>query len=333
MTILVTGAAGFIGSNFILDWFRESNEDVVSLDLLTYAGDLRNLSSLDKNPHHHFIHGNIADKHLVLELLKKYHIRAVVHFAAETHVDRSILKPDYFIETNIVGTFHLLECIRDYWDNLNQDLKKDFRFLHISSDEVYGSLDYDSPLFFEGQRYHPNNPYSATKAASDYLVNAWHRTYGLPILITNSSNNFGPRQHPEKLIPSCILNAKNNLPIRIYGDGKQIRDWFYVQDHCRAISKILKQGQVGETYNVGGWNEKTNLEVVENLCAVMDELKPKLDGGSYRDQITFVKDRPGHDIRYAIDASKLERELNWRPEETFKTGLRKTVLWYLEYET
>jgi dTDP-glucose 4,6-dehydratase len=333
MTILVTGAAGFIGSNFVLDWLNQSTEEVVSLDLLTYAGNLENLSSLNQNPHHHFVKGNIGDRDLVLTLLKKHDIRAVIHFAAESHVDRSIHGPGDFIETNIVGTYHLLESVRSYWNGLDEALKETFRFLHVSTDEVYGSLNDKAPAFTENHPYEPNSPYSASKAASDHLVRAWFHTYGLPTLTTNCSNNYGPYHFPEKLIPLCILNALNGKPLPIYGDGKQIRDWLYVKDHCSAIREVLKQGHMGETYNVGGWNEKTNLEVVETLCAILDELKPKSDGKSYADQITFVKDRPGHDRRYAIDASKLERDLSWRPQETFETGLRKTIIWYLEHET
>jgi len=333
MTILVTGAAGFIGSNFVLDWFSQSTEEMVSLDLLTYAGNLENLSSLNQNPHHHFVKGNIGDRDLVSSLLKKYQIRAVINFAAESHVDRSIHGPSDFIETNIVGTYNLLESVRGYWNDLDEATKKAFRFLHVSTDEVYGSLDKSAPAFTESHPYEPNSPYSASKAASDHLVRAWFHTYGLPVLTTNCSNNYGPYHFPEKLIPLCILNALNGKPLPIYGDGKQIRDWLYVKDHCSAIREVLKQGHIGDTYNVGGWNEKTNVEVVETLCAILDELKPKSDGKSYVDQITFVKDRPGHDRRYAIDASKLERDLGWRPQETFETGLRKTVIWYLEHET
>ena len=333
MTILVTGAAGFIGSNFVLDWFSQSTEEVISLDLLTYAGNLENLSSLNQNPHHYFVKGNIGDRDLVLSLLKKYQIRAVVNFAAESHVDRSIHGPGDFIETNIVGTYNLLESARSYWNDLDEASKKAFRFLHVSTDEVYGSLDDKAPAFTEHHPYEPNSPYSASKASSDHLVRAWFHTYGLPVLTTNCSNNYGPYHFPEKLIPLCILNALNGKPLPIYGDGKQIRDWLYVKDHCCAVREVLKQGHIGETYNVGGWNEKTNLEVVETLCAILDELKPKSDGKSYADQITFVKDRPGHDRRYAIDASKLELDLGWKPQETFETGLRKTVLWYLANET
>ena len=333
MTILVTGAAGFIGSNFVLDWCDQSTEDVVSLDLLTYAGNLENLSSLNQNSYHHFVQGNIGDRDLVSNLLKKYQIRAVVNFAAESHVDRSIRGPGDFIETNIVGTYHLLESVRSYWNDLDEATKKAFRFLNVSTDEVYGSLDENAPAFTEHHPYEPNSPYSASKAASDHLVRAWFHTYELPVLTTNCSNNYGPYHFPEKLIPLSILNALNDKPLPIYGDGQQIRDWLYVKDHCSAIREVLEQGRIGDTYNVGGWNEKTNLEVVKTLCGILDELKPKADGSKYENQITYVKDRPGHDRRYAIDASKLERELRWRPQETFETGLRKTVLWYLENET
>jgi dTDP-glucose 4,6-dehydratase len=333
MTILVTGAAGFIGSNFVLDWFDQSPEDVVSLDLLTYAGNLENLSSLNQNPQHRFVKGNIGDHDLVSNLLKKYQIRAVVNFAAESHVDRSIHGPGDFIETNIVGTYHLLESARSYWNDLDEATKKAFRFLHVSTDEVYGSLDENASAFTEHHLYQPNSPYSASKAASDHLVRAWFHTYGLPVLTTNCSNNYGPYHFPEKLIPLCILNALNGKPLPIYGDGQQIRDWLYVKDHCSAIREVLKRGKIGDTYNVGGWNEKANLDVVNTLCAILDELKPKADGSKYENQITYVKDRPGHDRRYAIDASKLERDLGWKPQETFETGLRKTVLWYLENET
>jgi dTDP-glucose 4,6-dehydratase len=333
MTILVTGAAGFIGSNFVLDWFNQSTEDVISFDLLTYAGNLENLFSLNNNPHHHFIKGNIGDRDLVLNLLKKYQIRAVLNFAAESHVDRSIHESKDFVETNIVGTYNLLESARSYWNGLDQNLKQDFRFLHISSDEVYGSLNLTDPPSNEIDPYKPNSPYSASKAASDHLVRAWFQTYKLPVLTVNSANNYGPYQFPEKLIPLCILNALKGKPLPIYGDGQQVRDWLYVKDHSRAIREILKQGYIGETYNVGGRNEKTNLEVVESLCTILDELKPKSNGKSYADQIFFVKDRLGHDRRYAIDASKLKNELNWKPQETFETGLRKTVLWYLENVT
>ena len=333
MTILVTGAVGFIGSNFVLDWCDQLTEDLVSFDLLTYAGNLENLSTLDGNPRHHFIQGNIGDRALISELLKKHQVRAVVNFAAESHVDRSIHGPGDFIETNIVGTYNLLESVRSYWNDLDEATKKAFRFLHVSTDEVYGSLDDKASAFTENHPYEPNSPYSASKAASDHLVRAWFHTYGLPVLTTNCSNNYGPYHFPEKLIPLCILNALNGKPLPIYGDGQQIRDWLYVKDHCSAIREVLKQGKIGDTYNVGGWNERTNLEVVKGLCAILDELRPKADGSKYVNQITYVKDRPGHDRRYAIDASKLERELGWRPQETFETGLRKTVLWFLENET
>jgi len=329
MTILVTGAAGFIGSNFVLDWFGHAKEDVVSLDLLTYAGNLENLSVLKNNPRHHFIQGNIGDRDLVSQLLNKYQVRAVVNFAAESHVDRSIHGPGDFIETNIVGTYNLLESVRSYWHDLDENLKKDFRFLHVSTDEVYGSLSKTDPAFNETNRYEPNSPYSASKAASDHLVRAWHHTYGLPVITTNCSNNYGPYHFPEKLIPLCILNALDGKPLPIYGDGQQVRDWLYVKDHCSAIRRVLDRGRLGETYNVGGWNEKANLDVVKTLCAILDELKPKLDGTKYESQITYVKDRPGHDRRYAIDATKLEKELGWKPQETFETGIRKTVEWYL----
>lgn len=333
MTILVTGAAGFIGSNFVLDWLHQSKEDVVSLDLLTYAGNLENLSSLNGHPHHYFVQGNIGNRELVSQLLKKYQVRAVVNFAAESHVDRSIHGPGDFIETNIVGTYNLLESVRSYWNDLNETHKKDFRFLHISTDEVYGSLNKKDPAFSETNPYKPNSPYSASKAASDHLVRAWYHTYGLPVLTTNCSNNYGPYHFPEKLIPLCILNALNGKPLPIYGDGQQVRDWLYVKDHCSAIRRVLEKGKLGETYNVGGFNEKANLDVVKTLCSILDELKPKLDGTKYESQITYVKDRPGHDRRYAIDATKLEKELGWKPQETFETGIRKTVEWYLANET
>jgi dTDP-glucose 4,6-dehydratase len=329
MTILVTGAAGFIGSNFVLDWFVQSNEDVISLDLLTYAGNLENLSALNNNPQHHFIKGNIGDRELVSQLLQKHQVRAVVNFAAESHVDRSIDSPGDFIETNIVGTYHLLESVRSYWSDLDENLKKDFRLLHVSTDEVYGSLNKTDPAFSETHPYEPNSPYSASKAASDHLVRAWHHTYGLPVLTTNCSNNYGPYHFPEKLIPLCILNALNGKPLPIYGDGQQVRDWLYVKDHCSAIRRVLEKGKLGETYNVGGWNEKANLDVVKTLCGILDELNPKSDGTKYESQIIYVKDRPGHDRRYAIDATKLGKELGWKPEETFETGIRKTVEWYL----
>ena len=330
MTILVTGAAGFIGSNFVLDWLEQCNEPVVNLDLLTYAGNLENLKELDGDPRHQFVRGSIGDRSLVANLLADTKPRAVINFAAESHVDRSIHGPGDFIQTNIVGTFNLLESVRGYWNDLPEAEKAAFRFLHVSTDEVYGSLSKEDPPFSETNQYEPNSPYSASKAASDHLVRAWHHTYGLPVLTTNCSNNYGPYHFPEKLIPLCILNALNGKPLPIYGDGQQIRDWLYVKDHCSAIRRVLEAGQLGETYNVGGWNEKANLDVVNTLCTILDELKPRADGQSYGTQITFVQDRPGHDRRYAIDARKLEKELGWKPQETFETGIKKTVQWYLD---
>ena len=330
MTILVTGAAGFIGSNFVLDWLEQCNEPVVNLDLLTYAGNLENLKELEGDPRHQFVRGSIGDRSLVANLLADTKPRAVINFAAESHVDRSIHGPGEFIQTNIVGTFNLLESVRGYWNDLPEAEKAAFRFLHVSTDEVYGSLSKEDPPFSEANQYEPNSPYSASKAASDHLVRAWHHTYGLPVVTTNCSNNYGPYHFPEKLIPLCILNALNGKPLPIYGDGQQIRDWLYVKDHCSAIRRVLEAGKLGETYNVGGWNEKANLDVVNTLCAILDELKPRDDGQSYATQITFVQDRPGHDRRYAIDARKLEKELGWKPQETFETGIKKTVQWYLD---
>ena len=332
MTILVTGGAGFIGSNFVLEWLSHSDEPVVNLDVLTYAGNLENLASIQGDPRHHFVRGDIGDCALLAKLLNQHQPRAVINFAAESHVDRSIHGPAYFIQTNIVGTFNLLESVREYWAALPDSPKAAFRFLHVSTDEVYGSLEKTAPAFSETNRYEPNSPYSASKAASDHLVRAWHHTYGLPVLTTNCSNNYGPYHFPEKLIPLCILNALAGKSLPIYGDGQQVRDWLFVQDHCSAIRRVLEAGQLGETYNVGGWNEKTNLEVVRILCQILDEIKPRPDDESYQSQITFVKDRPGHDRRYAIDATKLEKELGWKPAETFETGIRKTVLWYLEHQ-
>jgi dTDP-glucose 4,6-dehydratase len=329
MSIIVTGGAGFIGSNFVLDWFQQSNEPVVTLDKLTYAGNPENLASLKGNATHKLVQGDIGDFELVSRLLAEHKPRAVLNFAAESHVDRSIHGPGEFIQTNIVGTFHLLEAVRAYWNGLPEDERAAFRFLHVSTDEVYGSLEKDDPAFSETNRYEPNSPYSASKAASDHLVRAYHHTYGLPVLTTNCSNNYGPYHFPEKLIPLVIHNALAGKPLPIYGDGQQIRDWLYVKDHCSAIRRVLADGQLGETYNVGGWNEKANLDVVHTLCALLDELSPRADGQPYKNQITFVKDRPGHDQRYAIDASRLERELGWKPAETFETGIRKTVEWYL----
>ncbi len=330
MNVFVTGGAGFIGSNFVLDWLGQCGEPVINLDALTYAGNRENLASLQGNAHHTFVRGDIGDAGLVSALLAEHRPRAVVNFAAESHVDRSIHGPGEFIQTNIVGTFHLLESVRAYWNGLEGEAKAGFRFLHVSTDEVYGSLAKGAPAFTETHRYEPNSPYSASKAASDHLVRAYHHTYGLPVLTTNCSNNYGPYHFPEKLIPLVILNALSGKPLPIYGDGQQVRDWLYVEDHCSAIRRVLEAGKVGETYNVGGWNEKANLEVVHTLCAILDELQPRADGQSYKTQITFVKDRPGHDRRYAIDASKLERELGWKPAETFETGIRKTVQWYLD---
>ncbi|OAI04727.1 dTDP-glucose 4,6-dehydratase [Methylomonas methanica] len=330
MSILVTGGAGFIGSNFVLDWLSQTDELVVNLDKLTYAGNLQNLASLQGDSRHEFVKGDIADYDLVLSLLEKHQIRAVVNFAAESHVDRSIHGPEDFIQTNIVGSFRLLEAVRQYWNNLEQPAKQTFRLLHVSTDEVYGSLEKAEAPFAEAHQYQPNSPYSASKAASDHLVRAYHHTYGLPVLTTNCSNNYGPYHFPEKLIPLCIQNALSGKPLPIYGDGQQIRDWLYVKDHCSAIRRVLESGTLGEVYNVGGWNEKANLDVVNTLCSILDELQPRADGKSYAAQITYVTDRPGHDRRYAIDAGKLERELGWKPAETFETGIRKTVQWYLD---
>ncbi len=327
--ILVTGGAGFIGSNFVLDWLAGSDETIVNLDALTYAGNLENLAAVHGDKRHIFVHGDIGDFDLVSRLLAEHQPRAILNFAAESHVDRSIHGPEDFIQTNIVGTFRLLEAVRAYWGKLEGEAKSQFRFLHVSTDEVYGSLNKEDPAFKESNRYEPNSPYSASKAASDHLVRAYHHTYGLPVLTTNCSNNYGPYHFPEKLIPLVIHNALAGKPLPIYGDGQQIRDWLYVKDHCSAIRCVLEAGRVGETYNVGGWNEKANLDVVHTLCAILDQLSPRTDGKSYKEQITFVTDRPGHDRRYAIDASKLERELGWKPAETFETGIRKTVEWYL----
>jgi dTDP-glucose 4,6-dehydratase len=328
--ILVTGGAGFIGANFVLDWLEQDGEPVVNLDKLTYAGNLENLASLKDGRSHIFVHGDIGDAALVGRLLAEHRPRAVVNFAAESHVDRSIHGPEDFIQTNIVGTFHLLEAVRGYWSGLADAERSAFRFLHVSTDEVYGSLAKDEPAFSETHRYEPNSPYSASKAASDHLVRAYHHTYGLPVLTTNCSNNYGPYHFPEKLIPLMIVNALAGKPLPVYGDGQQIRDWLYVKDHCSAIRTVLANGRLGEVYNIGGWNEKANLDIVHTVCALLDELRPRPDGKSYREQITFVADRPGHDRRYAIDARKIERELGWKPAETFDTGIRKTVQWYLD---
>jgi dTDP-glucose 4,6-dehydratase len=329
--ILVTGGAGFIGGNFVLDWLVNPDaEGIVNLDKLTYAGNVSTLKSLDNDDRHIFIQGDIGDYELVNSLLKKHQIRAVVNFAAESHADRSIHGPSDFIQTNVVGTFKLLEAVRAYWIKLPESEKTSFRFLHVSTDEVYGSLSASDPAFLETNPHKPNSPYSASKAASDHLVRAWCHTYGLPVLTTNCSNNYGPYHFPEKLIPLVILNALAGKLLPIYGDGQQIRDWLYVKDHCSAIRRVLEGGRLGETYNVGGWNEKPNIEVVHTICSILDSLCPKPDGSLYAAQITYVKDRPGHDRRYAIDATKLERELGWKPAETFETGILKTVQWYLD---
>ena len=329
--ILLTGGAGFIGGNFILDWLNNPTaEGVVNLDKLTYAGNLATLDSLKHDSRHLFVHGDIGDQALVKQLLYEYKPRAIVNFAAESHVDRSIHGPADFIQTNIMGTFSLLECAREYWNGLDLDAKAAFRFHHVSTDEVYGSLSATDSAFTEKNPYEPNSPYSASKAASDHLVRAWFHTYCFPVVTTNCSNNYGPYHFPEKLIPLVILNALNGKPLPIYGDGLQVRDWLYVGDHCAAIREVLARGALGETYNIGGWNEKANIDVVKTVCQILDQLKPRADCKCYAEQITFVKDRPGHDRRYAIDASKIERELGWRPTETFETGIRKTVQWYLD---
>ena len=327
--ILVTGGAGFIGSNFVLDWLAGGHGPVLNLDKLTYAGNRANLAAAEGDARHIFVQGDIGDAALVGRLLAEYRPRAIVNFAAESHVDRSIHGAEDFIATNVVGTFRLLEAARGYWNALPADEQAAFRFLHVSTDEVYGSLAPAAPAFTEDHVYEPNSPYSASKAASDHLVRAWHHTHGLPVLTTNCSNNYGPYHFPEKLIPLMIVNALAGKPLPVYGDGQQIRDWLYVKDHCSAIRRVLKAGQVGEVYNVGGWNEKPNLDIVHTICDLLDELQPRPDGQSYRAQITHVADRPGHDRRYAIDARKIERELGWRPAETFETGIRKTVAWYL----
>ena len=338
MTLLVTGGAGFIGANFVLDWLAASREPIINLDKLTYAGNPETLASLQGDARHQLVQGDIGDAALVSRLLAEHQPRAVVNFAAESHVDRSIHGPGDFIETNIVGTFNLLEAVRGYWSALSDvgdraqgraPTKETFRFLHVSTDEVYGSLAKSDPAFTETHRYEPNSPYSASKAASDHLVRAWHHTYGLPVLTTNCSNNYGPYHFPEKLIPLMIVNALAGKPLPVYGDGMQIRDWLYVKDHCSAIRRVLEAGRLGEVYNVGGWNEKPNIEIVKTVCALLDELRPRTDGKPYAEQISYVTDRPGHDRRYAIDARKLEAELGWKPAETFDTGIRKTVEWYL----
>ena len=329
--ILITGGAGFIGSNFVLDWLAAGGDAVVNLDKLTYAGNPANLAALEGDSRHIFVPGDIGDAALVDRLLAEHRPQAIVNFAAESHVDRSIHGAEDFIATNIVGTFRLLESARGYWRQLPADQKAAFRFLHVSTDEVYGSLAPEAPAFTEQHVYQPNSPYSASKAASDHLVRAWHHTHGLPVLTTNCSNNYGPYHFPEKLIPLMIVNALAAKPLPIYGDGRQVRDWLYVADHCSAIRRVLEAGRPGEVYNIGGWNEKTNLDIVHTICSLLDELQPRADGQSYRTQITHVPDRPGHDRRYAIDARKIERELGWRPAETFDSGIRKTVAWYLAH--
>jgi dTDP-glucose 4,6-dehydratase len=328
--IFVTGGAGFIGANFVLDWLAQSDEPVLTLDKLTYAGNLENLVSVENDPRHVFVQGDIGDSALLAQLLAQYQPRAVLNFAAESHVDRSIHGPEDFIQTNVVGTMRLLQSVRAYWQGQDEAARAAFRFLHVSTDEVYGSLSPTDPAFTEHNKLEPNSPYSASKAASDHLVRAWHHTYGLPVLTTNCSNNYGPLHFPEKLIPLLIVNALAGKPLPVYGDGLQVRDWLYVKDHCSAIRRVLASGRVGELYNVGGWNEKPNIEIVHTVCALLDELRPKADGTPYQSQITYVTDRPGHDRRYAIDASKIERELGWKPAETFETGIRKTVQWYLD---
>jgi dTDP-glucose 4,6-dehydratase len=332
MTLLVTGGAGFIGGNFVLDWLaRPEAEPVVNLDKLTYAGNLETLASLQGDSRHRFVQGDIGDTALLSQLLAEHQPRAVLNFAAESHVDRSILGPEAFVQTNVVGSFRLLEAVRHYWSDLPAPERQDFRFLHVSTDEVYGSLGPGDAAFTESHRYEPNSPYSASKAASDHLVRAYHHTYGLPVLTTNCSNNYGPFHFPEKLIPLMIVHALAGKPLPVYGDGLQVRDWLYVKDHCSAICRVLQAGRVGQVYNVGGWNEKANIEIVHTVCDLLDEMRPRPDGASYRRQITHVTDRPGHDRRYAIDASRLHEELGWKPAETFDSGIRKTVRWYLDH--
>ncbi len=328
--IFVTGGAGFIGANFVLDWLLQSDEPVVNIDKLTYAGNLQSLAVLNNDDRHIFVHGDIGDATLLTKLLKQYQPRAIINFAAESHVDRSIHGPEAFIQTNVVGTFHLLEAIRSYWNKLEGSSKADFRLLQVSTDEVYGSLAKGAPAFRETNRYEPNSPYSASKAASDHLVRSYHHTYGLPVLTTNCSNNYGPYHFPEKLIPLVIVNALAGKSLPIYGDGQQIRDWLYVKDHCSAIRRVLEAGTCGETYNIGGWNEMPNVDIVHTVCELLDELRPRNNKQGYAEQITFVTDRLGHDRRYAINAEKIQRELSWKPVETFATGIRKTVQWYLD---
>jgi len=330
MSIIVTGGAGFIGSNFILDWFDNNSEAIINIDLLTYAGNIKNLEYIKNNKNFFFIKGDINNKKLIKKIFKDYKPRAIINFAAESHVDRSISSPENFIKTNILGVYNLLEISKEYWENLSSDNKNHFKFFHISTDEVYGELQLSKPPFKEENSYAPNSPYSASKASCDHLVKAWNKTYGLPTLISNCSNNFGPYQYPEKLIPLCIVNSLQNKNIPIYGDGKQIRDWLYVKDHCSAIREILDKGTTGETYNIGGNCEKTNIDVVHSICDILDNLKPNLKRNSYRELITYVKDRPGHDKRYAVNSEKILKEIGWIPKENFESGISKTVNWYLE---
>lgn len=328
--ILVTGGAGFIGSNFVLNWLSTQNEGLINLDSLSYAADLNNLESISENKEYFFIKGSIEDQNLIEQILEKYNPRAVINFAAETHVDRSIEDPEIFIKTNILGTFHLLNASLKFWKKISLDNQKKFKFLHISTDEVFGSLSLEDEKSNELSPYKPNSPYSASKAASDHLVRAWGETYKLPVITTNCTNNYGPHQFPEKLIPLLIHNCLNNKKLPIYGKGENVRDWLYVEDHCEAIKEVLVKGSIGETYNIGGNNEKTNIEIVETLCSTLDEIKPRKNNSSYKELITFVEDRPGHDFRYSLDISKIKKELNWQPQETFESGIRKTILWYLE---
>ena len=328
--ILVTGGAGFIGSNFVLNWLSTQNEGLINLDSLSYAADLNNLESISENKEYFFIKGSIEDQNLIEQILEKYNPRAVINFAAETHVDRSIENPEIFMKTNIFGTFHLLNASLKFWKKISLDDQKKFKFLHISTDEVFGSLSLEDEKSNELSPYKPNSPYSASKAASDHLVRAWGETYKLPVITTNCTNNYGPHQFPEKLIPLLIHNCLNNKKLPIYGKGQNIRDWLYVEDHCEAIKEVLVKGSIGETYNIGGNNEKTNIEIVKTVCSTLDEIKPRKNNSSYKELITFVEDRPGHDFRYSLDISKIKKELNWQPQETFESGIRKTILWYLE---
>ena len=328
--ILVTGGAGFIGSNFVLNWLSTQNEGLINLDSLSYAADLNNLESISENKEYFFIKGSIEDQNLIEQILEKYNPRAVINFAAETHVDRSIEDPEIFIKTNILGTFHLLNASLKFWKKISLDDQKKFKFLHISTDEVFGSLSLEDEKSNELSPYKPNSPYSASKAASDHLVRAWGETYKLPVITTNCTNNYGPHQFPEKLIPLLIHNCLNNKKLPIYGNGENVRDWLYVEDHCEAIKEVLVKGSIGETYNIGGNNEKTNIEIVKTVCSTLDEIKPRKNNSSYKKLITFVEDRPGHDFRYSLDISKIKKELNWQPQETFESGIRKTILWYLE---